>query len=37
VNFLEKLALRFMKNITESYSHLSEENITKLAEAVNQK
>ena len=36
INFLEKLALRFAKKVTESYSNLSEENITKLAEAVNQ-
>lgn len=36
MNFFEKLALRFLKNVTESYSNLSEENIAKLAAAVNQ-
>lgn len=36
MNFLEKLVLRFAKHVTESSSNLSEENITKLAEAVNQ-
>ena len=36
MNLIEKLALRFAKQVTESSSHLSEETITKLAETVNQ-
>jgi menaquinone-dependent protoporphyrinogen oxidase len=36
MNFIDKLALRFAKHVTESSSNLSEEHIAKLATAVNQ-
>jgi menaquinone-dependent protoporphyrinogen oxidase len=36
MNLIEKLALRFVKKVTESSSQLSEETITKFAGAVNQ-